>query len=94
MITEKTAPQDQIGLDLAAIQLLATEVIQTRLRQNEAMKQWPLAYINALLDAMADANYVSLSDIPEELGNVVPWLEPDICLNLVGAYFDSRPRSQ
>ena len=72
------------------LELIADQVVDWSRQQAKAFSQMPLAYIECLLDRMADAEYVAWEDIPQELGKLVPYLKPDDCLTLVGIYLDRR----
>ena len=80
-MTTTIAPDNgESTLILKDLELIADQVVDWSRQQAKAFSQMPLAYIERLLDRMADAEYVAWEDIPQELGKLVPYLKPDDCL--------------
>lgn len=98
----ETAPAaDKQRLEFEEVDQIAENMIHWSRRQADAFNQMPLTYVDCLLDHVGKAEYVAWEEIPDALGNLVPQLEPDVCLTLVGIYLDrgaaparSQPSSQ
>jgi hypothetical protein len=78
--------------ELDDLNMIAGNVIDWSRRQAEAFEQRPLAYIDCLLSQMAERGDFTLDFLPEEVSRLVPWLDPEDCLPLVGIYLGGTKR--
>lgn len=87
-----TSGNDAPKYDLDDLNMIAGNVIDWSRGQAEAFKQRPLAYIDCLLSQMAENGDFTLDSVPEEVCRLVPWLELEDCVPLVGLYLDGMKK--
>lgn len=89
---EPSKPQKKQKMTYAEIATVAANVVKWDREQAKAYVSKPLAYVECLLDAMADAEDVDLGSISSELRRLVPWLSREDSDKFVDNYMDRSPQ--
>lgn len=82
-------PETTVPVSNAGFVTIAANVVKWEREQSKAYKQMPLAYVECLLAAMAEAGGVNLGCIAEELCHLLPSLEPHDAETLVSIYMNT-----
>lgn len=92
MTAEEKSTLTGRGLDLAEMGEIASNVVTWQRRQAAAFEERPLAYIDCLLEKIGEIRDVCLEYLPEEIARLIPGLQVDACIALVGTYLDGVPK--
>ncbi|MDT0507449.1 hypothetical protein [Novosphingobium sp. MMS21-SN21R] len=82
-------PKTAVPLSNSDFATIAANVVKWEREQSKAYRQMPLAYVECLLAAMAEAGGVNLGHISEELCHLLPPLKPHDAETLVNIYMST-----